>query len=221
MPSSVTSMTDPAGNIFACVPGVIASAETWVLLHGTDGRETDLLPIADRLVPGAAKIAPRGTVRTPGGYAHFRRHPDRSLDDDDLRARAEPLAALINHASTTMHLPRRSVVLGNSNGAIMAATLIEAYPDLFEAAVLLRPLTPFPEQPVRVRTPIPVLILDGAHDDRRLPGDGQLLADRLVSAGALVTRAVLPTGHAISTVDEQAISAWLDDVPLRARRSPL
>jgi predicted esterase len=214
-------MTDPAGNVFACVPGAIDSAETWVLLHGSDGRETDLLPIADRLVPGAATIAPRGTVKTPGGYAHFRRHPDRSLDEEDLLARAKPLAALIDGASTTMHLPRRLVVLGFSNGAIMAAALIESYPDLFDAAVLLRPLTPFPDQPVGARTPLPVLILDGAHDDRRLPGDGQLLADRLVSAGALVTHAVLPTGHGISTEDEHAISAWLDDAPLRARRSTL
>lgn len=157
----------------------------------------------------------------PGGYAHFRRHPDRSLDEEDLRARAKSLAALINHASTTMHLSGRLVVLGYSNGAIMAAALIESHPDLFEAAVLLRPLTPFPDQPVHARTRLPVLILEGAHDDRRLPGDGQLLADRLVSAGALVTHAVLPAGHAISTVDEQAISAWLKEVPLEANRSTL
>lgn len=214
-------MTDLAGNVFACAPGAIDSAETWVLLHGSDGSETDLLATADRLVPGAAKIAPRGTVTMPGGYAHFRRHPDRSLDEDDLRARAKPLAALIDHASTTMHLPGRLVVLGYSNGAIMAASLIESYPDLFDAAVLLRPLTPFPDQPVHARTPLPVLILDGAHDDRRLPGDGQLLADRLVSAGALVTHAVLPAGHGICTEDEQAIGAWLKEVPLEANRSTL
>ena len=38
-----------------------------VLLHGSDGRETDLLPLAERLAPAAAKVSIRGAVRTPGG----------------------------------------------------------------------------------------------------------------------------------------------------------
>lgn len=51
------------------VPAREPGSAPLVLLHGSDGRETDLLPLAERLSPSAAKIAIRGAVTTPGGHA--------------------------------------------------------------------------------------------------------------------------------------------------------
>lgn len=74
------------------VPATEPGRVALVLLHGSDGRETDLLPIAGRLMPSAAKISIRGAVPTTGGYAFFRRLPDRRIDEQDLTARLSPVS---------------------------------------------------------------------------------------------------------------------------------
>ena len=56
---------------------------------------------------------------------------------------------------------------------------------------------------------MPVLIIDGEKDNRRSPGDGLRLAERLVRAGALVTHHVLPVGHSITAEDKRVASEWL------------
>lgn len=57
------------------VPATEPGRVPLVLLHGSDGRETDLLPLAQRLMPFSAKVSLRGAVPTSGGYAFFRRLP--------------------------------------------------------------------------------------------------------------------------------------------------
>ncbi len=54
-----------------------------------------------------------------------------------------------------------------------------------------------------------MLIIDGEKDNRRSPGDGLRLAERLVRAGALVTHHVLPVGHAITVEDKRIAREWL------------
>ena len=191
------------------VPATEPGRVALVLLHGSDGRETDLLPIAGRLMPSAAKISIRGAVPTTGGYAFFRRLPDRRIDEQDLTARLSPVRELIKTALHEHRLSSRPIAVGFSNGAIMAAAVLQTHPELFSGAVLFRPLSPFTVAPVKPLNGLPVLILDGANDERRRSDDGLVLAETLRHAGADVGHEVLPTGHAICEHDEQIAGRWM------------
>lgn len=215
MHSSTRSLRSPLGTeLVLSVPTTPQPSDTtWVLLHGSDGHETDLLPLADRLAPDAQKIAIRGTERTAEGYAHFRRRPDRSLDEDDLRERTALLIDAVDHGQAALAPTARRIVLGFSNGAIAAAALLELCPDRFTAGVLIRPQPPFRSGPVGCGSATPVLVLDARDDGRRTPGDGLLTAERLRAAGAVVDLVTLPVHHGITALDEDEIRHWSGGLP--------
>lgn len=197
------------------VPAREPGSAPLVLLHGSDGRETDLLPLAERLSPSAAKIAIRGAVTTPGGHAFFHRSADRRIDERDLASRVSPLSQLIETALSEHALRQRPIAVGFSNGAIMAAAALQTQPELFSGAILFRPLSPFQDPPGKTLHGLPVLILDGAHDQRRTPRDGQVLADTLRRAGADVHHHVVPTGHLVGELDEQIAGKWMQRATFR------
>lgn len=180
-----------------------------VLLHGSGGDERELLPLARQLAPGSPALAIRGTVEIDGGFAFFHRFPDRSVDEVDVSARAPLLAEFIATCRARHGLAAAPIAVGFSNGAIMAAALLLTRPTLLAGAILFRPLSPFSSDPPSRLDGVPVLIIDGAKDSRRSPGDGARLAERLRGAGAIVTHHVLPVGHAISDLDVPLAQAWL------------
>ncbi|WP_194818686.1 alpha/beta hydrolase [Nocardia sp. XZ_19_385] len=172
------------------------------------------MPLAGELAPGAAKLGIRGAVATNEGYAFFRRFPDRRVDEEDIAARVPVLAEFIERCWGAYELTRRPVAIGFSNGAIMAAALLLTHPRLLAGAILFRPLSPFGQDPPTQLDGTPVLIIDGANDSRRSPGDGLQLADRLRHAGALVTHQVLPVGHSITAEDSATAHTWLQALQL-------
>jgi phospholipase/carboxylesterase len=180
-----------------------------VLLHGSYGTESALLPLADRVAPGASRLSVRGTVALDNGYAFFRRREDRRVDETDLASRVPALAALILGFTSRGQFQEPPVAVGFSNGAIMAAALMSTHSGVLAGAVLFRPLPPFAADDSYRPGPTRVLIIDGTHDLRRSPGDGQRLAGKLSRAGAVVTHHVLPVGHSITTEDEQIARDWL------------
>ncbi len=194
------------------VPGVDTAAPPLVLLHGSDGSESDLIPLAEELAPGSAKLAIRGTVVTEGGYAFFRRFPDRRVDEADIADRAASLAAFIATSGASHHLAEPPIAIGYSNGAIMAAALLMTYPDVLAGAILFRPLSPFDRHRSSLLVGKPILIIDGAEDRRRSTGDGLRLADRLRRSGARVTHRLLPVGHPITDEDKVVAREWLSSL---------
>lgn len=191
------------------VEGTTATDSSLVLLHGSDGRETDLLPLAGRVAPGSATIALRGAATTPLGHAFFDRRPDRTIDEAMVRDRIDPVVDAIEFAGSLVGGDRRRWVIGFSNGAVMAAALVETRPDLFTAAVLIRPAAPFRSGPTPVRLSMPVLVLGARHDARRTPADGIEVASRLRDAGATVQHTTLDVGHGITPADEEVVRTWL------------
>jgi phospholipase/carboxylesterase len=180
-----------------------------VLLHGSDGTESDLMPLGDELAPAATKLGIRGTVAMDGGYAFFQRFPDRRVDEADIAARVPVLAKFIETSCAGYNFTRRPMAIGFSNGAIMAAALLMTHPGLLAGAILFRPLSPFTHDPPYRLDSTPVLIIDGAKDSRRSSGDGLRLAERLRRAGALVTQHLLPVGHSVTVQDGEIAREWL------------
>ena len=103
----------------------------------------------------------------------------------------------------------RPVAVGFSNGAIATAALLMSRADLLGGAVLFRPLSPFVAPPFANLDGVPVLVLDGADDERRSPGEGRRCAQDLTAMGADVTHHVLPAGHALTDGDEHLAAEWL------------
>lgn len=187
------------------VPGTDPAAPPVLLLHGSSGSEHDLVGLGRRLSPGSTMLAPRGTVTGAEGRAFFRRHEDRRVDEDDLVQRVPALADLVRRRAGRV----APVAIGFSNGAIMAAALLMLHPDALSGAVLLRPLSPFVRPPAVDLRGLPVLVVDGADDERRSAGDGSRLAEELRARGADVTHRVLSAGHAVTRQDEVEAAAWL------------
>ena len=73
-------------------PGGDPSLPPVLLLHGTGGDETDLLPLGREIAPGAALLSPRGNVLEGDMPRFFKRFREGLFDEDDVRRRANELA---------------------------------------------------------------------------------------------------------------------------------
>jgi phospholipase/carboxylesterase len=179
-----------------------------LVLHGTGGDENDLVPLAQRIAPGAAILSPRGKVLEMGQARYFRRLEEGVFDADDLNARTDELAGFVREAQAAYKLDK-PVALGFSNGANVAWSLLLRHPDLLAGAVLLRALLPFEPGTVPPLTGRPVLIVLGESDPLIPVNRADKLPAVLRAAGAAVTLKVLPTGHGLTTQDLMIAKDWL------------
>jgi len=187
-----------------------ASRLTLLMLHGTGGNEHDLLPLGERLAPGAALLSPRGQVLERGMPRFFRRIAEGVFDLDDLRARTEELADWIEVQTRERKIdPSRLVAVGFSNGANIAASLLLMRPAVLAGAVLLSPMVPFePEQPPKLAGK-PVMIVYGRHDPLAPPEQPRRLGEILASGGADVNILETDEGHTIAISSIGPIREWI------------
>ncbi len=179
-----------------------------LLLHGTGGDETDLLPFGRAAAPGAALLSPRGPVLENGMPRFFRRLAEGVFDEADLTRRAQDLAAFVRGARSRYGIAA-PLALGFSNGANIAAALLMLEPDVLAGAALLRPMSPFATPPAVRLAGTPVLILSGAADPIVPEENAERLAGTLAAAGATVDRRVLPAGHGLSQADLAQVRQWM------------
>ena len=197
-------------DLFARTRRARADLPPVVLLHGSGQDEDTLLPFAQAAFPGHTLIAVRGRIPWEGGYAFFRRLPNRTLDEADLAQGAAAVQRLLGRLHDEGHEP--PILLGYSNGAIAAAAAIIGGRPLSAGAILLRPLSPFPERALPRLDGYPVLLVCGQDDARRQPSDGPSLAGQLRAAGAETTLVELPVGHGLTAADEEVSATWLRGV---------
>ncbi len=204
-------MSAPANFVHRFEPAARGDAPTLLLLHGTGGNESDLLPLGQMIAPGAALLSPRGQVLEQGMPRFFRRLSEGVFDEADIRARALDLAGFIEEARARYNLPA-PIALGYSNGANIAAALLYLRPQALAGAVLLRAMVPLAGGPEARADGKPVLILSGAMDPIVPAANARDLASALSDAGAYVTHKTLPAGHELSQADVRTARDWLASI---------
>ena len=172
-----------------------------LLLHGTGGNEDDLLPLGERLLPGAALLSPRGQVLERGMPRFFRRLAEGVFDLDDLRRRTGELAEFVTAARGEYGLGSPPVAVGFSNGANIAAALLLLRPGILGGALLLRPMVPLVPDPLPELGGVPVQINAGVADPIVTPEQSEALGALLRQAGASVSLDWVKVGHTLSPTD--------------------
>jgi predicted esterase len=192
------------------VPAATGESRTLLLLHGTGGNEDDLLPLGERLLPGAAMLSPRGQVLEQGMPRFFRRLAEGVFDLDDLRVRTAGLADFVSWAAGEYGFdPGEVTAIGFSNGANIAASLLLLRPGTLAGAVLFRAMVPLePESPPALAG-VRVLIGAGRADPLVRPSEVERLALMLETAGAHVSVHWSPGGHQLTPGDITAARTWL------------
>jgi phospholipase/carboxylesterase len=188
-------------------PGTAAAP--LLLLHGTGGDETDLLPFGQAIGAGRALLSPRGQVLENGMPRFFRRLAEGVFDEDDVRLRANELADFIAAARKTYGL-EAPIAVGFSNGANIAAALLFLRPEALAGAILLRAMVPLATPPAADLGGKPVLIVSGASDPIIPIENATRLADMLRITKATVRHDTLPAGHGLTQGDLVIATKWLN-----------
>lgn len=192
-------------------PGSDASAPPLLLLHGTGGTEQDLLRLGRSLSPGSALLSPRGDVSEGGARRFFARLAEGIFDPAEVTRRTHALADWLTAATAKYHLdPARLTAVGFSNGANIAATVLQLRPASLGAALLLRPMVVLDQPAVAGSLSGKRVLLLNGNVDPLVPLDHPpRLAVLLRAGGAEVTQQLLPASHQLTPGDIAAARAWL------------
>lgn len=182
---------------------------TFIFLHGTGGNEHDLLPLGDIVDSTANKLGIRGKVLENGMPRFFKRLAAGIFDEEDLIMRTKELFGFIQQAAKRYHFDERKlVVVGYSNGANIAASMLFHYADAFEAAILHHPMVPLRNVSVPLQK-TRVFIAAGENDPLCPAQESIDLASLLKTSGATVEIHWERHGHQLTQSEVEAARDWL------------
>ncbi|PTM92841.1 VOC family protein [Mycoplana dimorpha] len=188
-----------------------ADGTALVLLHGTGGNETSLLPFGARVAPNATLLSLRGRSTDEGYPRFFRRLTTTTFDQNEIVSEAAALAAFIEEANTAYGLdPDRTVFLGYSNGANMIGATMLLHSGVIRNAVLLRAMNVLENAPEPDLSGARVLMVTGQSDP--YGPYAAALETKLSQAGASVDNRLLPAGHDIGPADADLARRFMEKV---------
>ena len=191
--------------------GTDVTAPPLLLLHGTGGNERDLLRLGRALSPGSVMLSPRGDVNEGGALRFFARVAEGVFDPAEVTKRTHALADWIEAAAKKHGIaPGRLLAVGFSNGANIAATLLQLRPAVLGGGVLIRPMVIL-DQPAAPGSLAGkrVLLLNGNVDPIVPLDQPPRLAALLRAGGAEVTQQFLTASHNLTPGDVAAAQGWL------------
>lgn len=182
---------------------------TLLLLHGTGGTETDLIPLAEMVSPGSNILGVRGNISEQGMPRFFRRLAAGVFDIEDLIFRTKELNEFVDEAAKMYQFDRSNVVaIGYSNGANIAASLLFHYADALKGAILHHPMVPLRDKELPQLSGVPVFIAAGKNDPMCPPQESEELQQLLEGAGADVQLHWENNGHQLSRTEVVAAASW-------------
>ncbi|NLS02348.1 ring-cleaving dioxygenase [Rhizobium sp. P32RR-XVIII] len=180
----------------------------FVLLHGSGGNETTLMPLLHKVAPRATLLGVRGRATEEGFPRWYKRLTPFSFDQDDIKNEAEAFAAFIDSAVKSYGLdPAKIVYVGYSNGANLLNSLLYLHPHLVHRAVLLRSMPVLKNYPHADLTGTDLLVISGKTDAYGKYANE--LEARLKTSGATVDSDIISGGHDLGDADVPIIQKWL------------
>lgn len=185
------------------------AGKTVILLHGSGGDETSLVPLASKIWPNAVLLGVRGRVLQEGRTRWYRSITPVKFDQKDVRAEADAFVIFLTKLADSHGLDlSRATFVGYSNGANLLAATMLLHPDLVKRAVLMRPMPVLEDTPVANLSKANVLTVAGAQDKIYSPY-APALSTLLRSNGARVASRTVATGHLLGDEDVRIVSEWL------------
>jgi len=183
---------------------------TLLLLHGTGGNEDDLIQVGQMISPSASLLSPRGKVLENGMPRFFIRHAEGVFDMEDLKLRTRELSDFVKAASNIYSFDlNKTIAVGFSNGANIAASLLLSDPGTLMGAILFRAMVPFiPNSPLDLSDK-KVLLSAGVFDPIVSESQTQSLFDILEKSRANVTLKWQQSGHNLTESDILDAKEWL------------
>lgn len=190
-------------------------APTLLLLHGTGGDETDLIPLAKQFGASFNILSLRGNVSEHGMPRFFKRLGMGIFDEADLRFRTDELVHFLKELAVKEGFAMDKIIaLGYSNGANIAGSMLVMYPDLLAGAILYRPMQPFKVLPDNWKTQrnTPVFLSNGQWDNTIEPGHSRQYNKALQAAGFATTLHETAAGHQLTQDDVTTSIKWLQEL---------
>src|SRR2546428_9449927 len=207
----MATVSQLAGYDYRFEPGTDPSQPVLLLLHGTGGNETDLIPFARLVAPSASLVSPRGNVLENGMPRFFRRIAEGVFDLQDLRVRTQQLGQFVTEVAARHDFDAgRLVALGFSNGANIAASVMLSNPSVLAHGILLRAMVPFEPNPTPDLRSASALLSAGRMDAIVPPKNTERLAELLQGAGARVELVWQQAGHSLVQGDVTAAQGYLE-----------
>jgi phospholipase/carboxylesterase len=184
---------------------------TLLLLHGTGGNEEDLIPLAYELDQRAAILSPRGKVLENGvAPRFFRRLAEGVFDIEDLKFRTNELADFVKDASKAYDFSlQRTIAIGYSNGANIAASILLLRPEILSAAILFRAMVPLVPEILPDLTNKHIFMSSGLYDPIIPKQEAERLFGLFKKAGAKVSLNWQGSGHELTMEEVQKAKEWL------------
>jgi len=184
---------------------------TFILLHGTGGNEDDLIPVGQMLSSSASLLSPRGKVLENGMPRFFKRLSEGVFDMEDLKFRTKELADFVKDASNTYSFNlNKTIAVGFSNGANIAASLLLSYPETIKGAILFRAMIPFIPENMLDLSDKKVILSAGTFDPIVSKSQIEGLLNIFQKSGADVTLKWQQSGHNLTQKDIFDAKEWLE-----------
>lgn len=189
--------------------GIDSSRPTLLLLHGTGGDESDLLPLAGMIDDQASVLSVRGNVLENGMPRFFRRLAEGVFDEEDLVFRTKELNEFLDEAADKYDFNRENMIaIGYSNGANIAASLLFHYQQALKGAILHHPMVPRKGIELPDLTGKTVFIAAGTNDPICSPMESAELQSLFEKANAKVELHWENRGHQLIIDEVEAAAKW-------------
>lgn len=186
-----------------------AEKPTLLLLHGTGGDESDLLPLVGKIDEDTNVLSVRGNVSENGMPRFFKRLAEGVFDEEDLIFRTKELNDFLDWASKEYDFDRTNIMaIGYSNGANIAASLLFHYQDALTGAILHHPMVPRRNIELPDLSNKGVFIAAGKNDPICPPEESQELQSLLEKANASVEIHWENSGHQLTLQEVEAARTW-------------
>ena len=189
-----------------------------VLLHGIGADENDLFPLAAHLDPRLEVVSLRAPHAYYAGHAwfHLDIRPGGELVPDVAQARAT-LADLVRWVTAAPARygtdPRRTFLLGFSQGAMMSLGVLCTAPERLAGVVALSGRSPkglFDCPAAREEIArVPLLVAHGTLDDVLPVAFGRAIRDEFQGLSIDFTYREFPIGHGIAPDELELVASWL------------